>query len=81
MTALDLDDLRKLARGAADWARNVTLSPFTILALIERVERGEAALARVSALADEWGRLPDGVVIDVACEVLEPLDRALGGDA
>jgi len=44
MTALDLDDLRKLARGAADRARNVTLSPFTVLALIERVEAAEAAL-------------------------------------
>ena len=36
-----------------------------------------AALRAVLALVDEWRRLPEGVVIDVACEVIEPLTRAI----
>lgn len=44
---------------------------------ITRADRAEAKLRRVEALADEWERLPEGVVIDVQTEVVEPFRAAL----
>jgi len=72
-------DLRKLAQQAADRGSLLSLYPTTVLNLITRVERAEAAVARVAALADDPTEFYTPALRVDAVQV-ERLREALGGD-